>query len=165
MKRQIAVIAALCLLTAVTHAGRWECYTPTGTFMVNTVQIVSISTHEYVLNAAARVTELTIGTTSAVVARFYYVEPLVSTSTGPTARIGDLIDRVQEKAGTVADRLGQEQVWKKVVKDYPATTHAHTVEYRVDTKAHIDLLFNSAVTAWRTGSNSIIRVSLPSDSE
>jgi hypothetical protein len=163
MKRQLAVIAAFCLATAAARAGRWECYTPSGTFMVNTVQIVSISTHEYVLNGAARVTELTIGTTSAVVARFYYIEPLVSAGSGPTARVADLLDRVQEKAGAVADRLGQEQIWKKVVKDYPATTHAHTVEYRVDTKEHIDMIFKSAVAAWRTGSNSIIRVSVPSE--
>jgi hypothetical protein len=136
---------------------------PTGTYMVNTVHIVSISTHEYVLNAAARVTELTIGTTSHVTARFYYLEPLVSTDSGPGARLGALLDKVQEKAGAVTDRLRQEQIWKKVVKDYPTTTHAHTVEYRVDTKEHIDTIFQSAVLAWRTGSNSIIRVSVPSE--
>ena len=146
MKRQLAVIAVFCFGCVATRAARWECYMPTGAYMLNTVHIVSISTHEYVLNAAARVTELTIGTTSHVTARFYYLEPLISTDSGPTARVGVLLDKVQEKAGAVADRLGQEQIWKKVVKDYPTTTHAHTVEYRVDTKEHIDLIFQSVVT-------------------
>jgi hypothetical protein len=162
MKRPLAVIAAVCIAAAA-HAGRWECYTPAGVYMVNTVQIVSISTHEYILNAAARVTELTIGTTSEVVARFYYIEPLVATDTGPAARAGAILERVQGKAEAVADRLGQEHIWKKVNKDYPATTHARTVEYRVDTKEHIEMIFRSAVTAWRTGSNTIIRVSVPAE--
>jgi len=163
MKRHVALIAVFCFAIVAANAARWECYMPTGTYMVNTVHIVSISTHEYVLNAAARVTELTIGTSSHVTARFYYLEPLVSTGSGPTARVSELLDRVQEKAGAVADRLGQEQIWKKVVKDYPTTTHAHTVEYRVDTKEHIDQIFQSVVTAWRTGSNSILRITIPSE--
>ncbi|MBM3859002.1 MAG: hypothetical protein FJ395_05045 [Verrucomicrobia bacterium] len=162
MKRPFAIIAVFALSVVAANARRWECYLPTGTYMVNTVQIVSISTHEYVLNAVARVTELTIATTSHVTARFYYIEPLASTGSGPAARLSDLMDRVQEKAGAVAERLGQDEVWKKVVKDYPATTHAHTVEYRVDSKEQIAQLFQSAVTAWRTGSNSVIRVTASS---
>jgi len=35
-----------------------------------------LSTHEYVVDGAARFTEFTIGTTGAVVARFYYIEPI-----------------------------------------------------------------------------------------
>lgn len=161
MKQTLAVLAGIGLLAATAMAARWECYLPTGAYIVNTVHIVSISTHEYVLNAAARVTELTIGTTSHVTARFYYIEPLVSTGAGPAARAAELLERVQEKAGAVADRLGQEQIWKKVVKDYPTTTHAHTVEYRVDTKEHLDAIFRSVLTAWRTGSNSVLRITLP----
>lgn len=163
MKRQLAIIAALTLAGIAATGARWECQMPTGTYILNTVHIVSISTHEYVLNAAARVTELTIGTTSHVTARFYYIEPLVSTGTGPTARVSELLDRVQERAGAVADRLGQEQIWKKVVKDYPTTTHAHTVEYRVDSKEHLDQIFQSVVTAWRSGSNSVLRVTVQSE--
>jgi len=160
MKRSLAAMLIASWITHTAHARRWECYLPSGTYMVNTVHIVSVSTHEYILNAAARVTEVTIGTVSHVTARFYYIEPLVSTGSGPGARVSELLDRVQEKAGAVADRLGQEQIWKKVNKDYPATTHAHTVEYRVDTKEHLDLIFQSVVTAWRTGSNSVLRITV-----
>lgn len=160
MKTQIAVLAALFLSIHAAYAARWECQMPGGIYVINTVHLVSISTHEYVLNAAARVTELTIGTTSAVVARFYYIEPLVATDSGPSARVGALLDRVQEKAGAIADRVGQEQLWRKVVKDYPATTHAHTVEYRVDTKENIQTLFNSLNNCWRLNSNTVVKVNI-----
>ncbi|MCX7886794.1 MAG: hypothetical protein N3B01_06005 [Verrucomicrobiae bacterium] len=160
MKRPLAILGCCSWLMGLASGARWECYLPSGTYIVNTVHIVSVSTHEYVLDAAARVTELTIGTTSHVTARFYYIEPLVAGSSGPAARVSELLDRLQEKAGAVADRLGQEQVWKKVVKNYPVTTHAHTVEYRVDSKEHLDAIFRSVVTAWRTGSNSVFRISL-----
>ncbi len=163
MKTAIAILAAALLSVSAAHAARWECHLPGGIYVVNTVHIVSISTHEYVLNAAARVTELTIGTTSHVTARFYYIEPLVSTGSGPTARVQELLERAQEKVGAVTDRLGQEQVWKKVVKDYPTTTHAHTVEYRVERKENIQQLFDSLNNCWRLNSNTVIRVNIASE--
>jgi len=159
MKRLLAAIAAaLCFAGNAAVAVVWQCQMPGGTYVVNTVQIVSISTHEYVLNGVARVTELTIGTASHVTARFYYLEPLVSTSSGPLARAQGIMDRVQDKANQVADRVGQDRVWMKVTKDYPATTHAHTVEYRVDSKEQIQTIYNSVFNAWRPNTNSIVRL-------
>ena len=116
--------------------------------MVNLATVTSVSTHEYVVNATARVTEFTIGTTGAVVARFYYIEPMV-----PKSPIGfgqSIIDKAQEKVEEAADRADVEQVWKKVVKDYPATTHAHTVEYRLDSVDEVTKLEKSIEDAWRT---------------
>jgi hypothetical protein len=48
-----------------------------------------------------------------------------------------------------ASRAGVDEPWKKVVKNYPTTTHAHTVEYRVDTREQLNKIFESAETAFR----------------
>jgi hypothetical protein len=158
MKRLFAIIAALCIVGDTAFAVVWQCQMPGGTYNINTLQIVSISTHEYVLNGVARVTELTIGTASHVTARFYYLEPLVSTSSGPLARAQGIIDRVQERANQAVERAGQDRVWMKVTKDYPATTHAHTVEYRVDSKDQIQTIYNSVLAAWRPNTNAVVRL-------
>jgi hypothetical protein len=60
-----------------------------------------------------------------------------------------IIDKVQEKTEDAADRTGVEQVWKKVVKNYPTTTHAHTVEYRLDSLEQVSKLEKSLEDAWR----------------
>ena len=43
-----------------------------------------------------------------------------------------------------------EPVWEKVIKNYPATTHAHTVEYRLTNKANLAQLEQSVEQAWTT---------------
>ena len=42
------------------------------------------------------------------------------------------------------DRTGQGDVWKKVVKNYPATTHARTVEYRLTSREQLNKIFAGA---------------------
>jgi len=142
-------------LTPLAHAGRWQCEVPGGAYVVDTTQIVSISTHEYVVDGAARVTELTIATRSAVTARFYFLEPPLRPGSG---RAQEIFDKVEERAGLVAERLGQDAVWRKVVKNYPTTTHAHTVEYRLETKEQIQKLFDSVNDAWRGNKDVAIKV-------
>jgi len=115
--------------------------------MVNLAMVTSVSTHEYVVDGAARVTEFTIGTSGAVVARFYYLEPMVPKS--PVGFGQSIIDKVQEKVGEASERTGTEEVWKKVVKNYPLTTHAHTVEYRLDSVDQVTKLEKSIEDAWK----------------
>jgi len=38
-----------------------------------------------------------------------------------------------------------------VVKKYPLTTHAKTIEYRLLTEAQLNALYQSARTAWVSG--------------
>jgi hypothetical protein len=45
-----------------------------------------------------------------------------------------------------------------VTKNYPTTTHAHTVEYRLESKAEISKLFDSADRAFRTGQGATIKL-------
>ena len=130
------------------NRGIWRADLPGGTFVVALSSITSISSHEYVVDNAARVTEVTIGTSGAVVARFYFIEPNIPDA--PSGIGQSTINFVQEKLQEGADRSGTD-AWKKVVKSYPATTHAHTVEYRLDSKTALQKLQKSAETAWLRG--------------
>ena len=140
-----AILFSLLSLSA--DAAFWRGELPGGVFMVSIPSICSVSTHEYVVDGVARVTELTVGTNSAVVARFYYLEPMVPKS--PISLGQSVIDKAQQYAQEGASRTGMEEVWKKVVKNYPTTTHAHTVEYRLDSADQIKLLQQSLEAAWR----------------
>jgi hypothetical protein len=68
-------------------------------------------------------------------------------------------DRVTEVADTVAERTGTEKVWRKVQKDYPIATHAHTVEYRLQSKEDVQQIHASVKGAWMSGRGRSIRVS------
>ena len=114
--------------------------------------IVSVSSHEYVVDGTARVTEVNIDTIGAALARFYFLEP-----NAPNAPMGvgaSTLERAQQLLQEGADRTGQD-VWKKVVKSYPVTTHAKTIEYRVMDKATLQKLYESAESALRLNRNSV----------
>ena len=130
-------------------AGFWKCELPGGTYLVALRNLQSVSTHEYVVDGAARVTEVTVATASSVEARFYYLEPLTlkTTSALAPASLQTLQQRVTD-LGT--QRAPVEPIWEKVVKNYPTTTHAHTVEYRIASKANLDQIYASLEQAWTT---------------
>lgn len=130
-------------------AGFWKCDLPGGTFLVALRNIQSVSTHEYVVDGAARVTEVTVATASSVEARFYYLEPMaIKTTSGlAPASLQTLQQRVTDLA---TQRTPVEPIWEKVVKNYPTTTHAHTVEYRIGTKTNLEQIYQSLETSWTT---------------
>ncbi len=123
---------------------------PPGSYLVALRSIASISTHEYIVDGAARVTEFTIATNSSVEARFYYLEPL-STLAGAANPAANALALAQQHLADVASQAGAEPVWMKVVKNYPTTTHAHTVEYRLTTKENLEQLYQNLSQAWTTG--------------
>lgn len=157
MKR-IIWLAMLGLLAWATNAPAafWKCELPGGTYVVSLPAISSASTHEYLVDGVVRVTEVTVATTGSVVARFYYLEPVTTQS--PIGLGQSVIDKVQEKMIEGAERTGVEPPWKKVVKNYPTSTHAHTVEYRLDTKEQLKKLFNNLESAWRANRESSFKV-------
>ena len=155
-----ALLLALSLLPA--QAAFWRCELPGGIYVVSLPAVSSVSTHEYVVDGAVRVTELTIGANSAVVARFYYLEPMVAKS--PIGFGQSLIDKAQEKVQEGASRTGMEEVWQKVVKNYPTTTHAHTVEYRLESVDQITQIEKSLETAWRTNKDTVLKITSSTDS-
>src|SRR5215210_5374856 len=134
----------------------WRCELPGGIYSVALRSIVSVSSHEYVVDAAARVTEVNIDTNGSMTARFYFMEP--NTLTSPLGVGQSTLDKVQELAKEAADRTGQSDLWRKVVKNYPTTTHAHTIEYRLDSKEQLKKLFESAETAFRLNRKPTLKI-------
>lgn len=123
---------------------------PGGTYTVRLDAIASISTQKYILDGTARVTELNISTPGIMQPRFYYIEPL---PVGPGTRGQELLDRAQSGADQVSRRLNpddSESLGTRVVKSYPTTTHAGTIEYRLASLEELEQLHQSIEEAWLT---------------
>ena len=130
----------------------WRCNLPGGSYSVALRSIVSVSSHEYIVDAAARVTEVNIDTNGAALVRFYYLEP--NTPNSPIGLGTATIEKAQQLLQEGAERSGQD-VWKKVLKSYPTTTHARTIEYRVADKETLTKLYESAESALRLNKNTV----------
>lgn len=133
----------------------WRCDLPGGTYEVALRNIVSVSSHDYVVDNVARVTEVNVDTNGSMVVRFYYLEPVKPAT--PSGIGQSALDRVQDLAKEAAGRVGVDQVWQKVAKNYPTTTHAHTIEYRLETKDQLTKLFTSVEQAWRLGQPALFK--------
>jgi hypothetical protein len=131
------------------RGGLWKADMPAGTYLVSLARITSVSQHEYVVEGAGKVSEVTIDTEGSAIARFYFLEPLVPQAPGGVGQ--STINLLQEKAEEAAGRIGGDEIWKKVVKTYPTATHAHTIEYRLSSRDSLNKLFASAERAWMTG--------------
>jgi hypothetical protein len=127
----------------------WRCELPGGTYEVALRAIVSVSMHEYVVDGAARVNEMNVDTQGNMSVRFYYLEPIAAKS--PLGVGQSAIDRVGDLAREAGQRVGAEDVWQRVVKTYPTTTHAHTIEYRVESEDQLKQIFTSAQGAFESG--------------
>lgn len=144
--------------TATVNATRnlWTCTLPGGTYQVLVSAILSVSTHEYIVDGAARVTEVNLDTAGQFAVRFYYIEPAVVA--GPGGLGAATLGKVQSILSDAADRSGSD-VWKKVVKSYPTTTHARTIEFRVSSKDSLVKIFTSAANCQATGKPDKVAVS------
>ena len=144
--------------TATVTATRplWKCTLPGGAYQALVSAILSVSSHEYVVDGAARVTEVNIDTSGQLAVRFYYIEPAVTA--GPGGIGAATLGKVQSILTDAADRSGSDS-WKKVVKSYPVTTHARTVEYRVGSKDALTKIFTSASNSQANGKADTVTVS------
>jgi hypothetical protein len=139
----------------------WEAKLTGGTYLVTLNSITSVSTQEYVVDGAFRVYEMTVDTYGSSLGRFYFID--LNTAPAGTAAQG-AIDRVKEAAQQIADKSSRvmggsnDTLQTLVTKNYPSTTHAKTVEYRLKSRADIDALFKSLETAWRTGRDASIKM-------
>jgi hypothetical protein len=114
-----------------------------------------VSTHEYLVDGAIRVVELNIDTNGSTLARFYFIEP--NTPNAPGGIGASVIDKAQQLFTQAADKTGQD-AWKKVVKNYPATTHARTVEYRLQSREEINKVFAAAEEAFRMQKTKSVKI-------
>jgi len=120
-----------------------------GHYLVRLDHIFSASKQIYFSDGTARVVEVNIGADNAVVARFYFLEPAGRDT--PIAAGQILVDRAQDVAKTVASKVSPSAAQLQVVKNYPASTHAHTVEFVVQDEATLNSLYSSLMQAISTG--------------
>lgn len=140
---------------ANTNRTLFRCTLPGGTYEVSVGAIVAVTSHEYLVDGVARVTEVNIDTTGSLLARFYYIEP--HTPNSPSALGAATVEKAQQLFKEAAERSGQD-AWKKVVKNYPATTHARTVEYRVTEKEHLTKIYTAAEESFRLTKTVMIQI-------
>ena len=119
--------------------------------------IISVSRHEYVVDGVARVTEVNVDTQGNMAVRFYYIEP--NTAKAPLGVGQSALDRVSDLAKEAAQRAGGADVWKRVIKSYPTTTHAHTIEYRVESDEELKKIFASVQNAFESGRGETLKLS------
>ncbi|GAT34729.1 hypothetical protein TSACC_23162 [Terrimicrobium sacchariphilum] len=122
---------------------------PGGDFLIKLSNISTLSTHEYVVDGAARVYEANIGTFGSELARFYYIEPNVPQA--PDGIGQSTINFAKAKIDEAMERTETSDVWRKVTKNYPTTTHAHTVEYRLASRDQLNRLFDIVQNAMMSG--------------
>ena len=126
----------------------WQATLSGGHYMVALDQISSVSRHKFLLDGAIIVDEVTVDTVGQVLARFYFITPATEGAPGnvasqATSRARDLVNRGAQAVGSDLQNM--------VVKTYPGTTHARSVEYRVLTEQDLTALYTSVQAAWESG--------------
>lgn len=132
--------------------GYWEANLSGGNYVVALGRISSVSRHQYVLDGALIVDEVTVDTTGQALARFYFITPIGVD--GPAAAAAQAAERVLELADGVARQTGTD-VQDMAVKKYPDTTHAKSIEYRLLSEEQLNVLYKSLKTAWQSGKGRI----------
>lgn len=134
----------------VTNPRWWVAQFPNGgNYMVRLDKIASASKHEFIANASVRVVEVTVATDSAVVARFYFMEPAGKDSN--INAVSSALDRAQTTLQDAGSRVSPSLGKQHVVKDYPTTTHAHTVDYVVQSEDTLNNLYTNLTAAINQG--------------
>jgi len=129
--------------------GIWQATLAGGEYAVSTDKITSVSRHSYLLDGALIVDEVTVDTIGQALARFYFITPVGAQGTaGGTA--GAAMERGKGMLDSVGQRAGAD-LENMVIKKYPVTTHAKTIEYRLSTQQELTNLFESAKQAWQSG--------------
>lgn len=123
----------------------WEANLPGGSYMVSLARISSISMSTYHVKGAV-VHEVDIETMGAALARFYVIEAL-GEGNGSNAA-SNIISRVKEIGSEAGGKVGVDPD-TTVHKEYPLTTHAKTIEFRVIDTADLAEIYSSISKAWK----------------
>ena len=131
----------------------WQAKFSNGFYMVRLDRLCSVSKQEYIANGSARVVEVNIADQSNTLARFYYLEPVGKDSTINAAQTA--LERAQTTLQDAASRVSPSLGKLHVVKDYPTSTHAHTVEFVVQSEATLTALFSSIQNSFNLGQGAV----------
>jgi hypothetical protein len=160
---RVFLLLMISLPTLWAQAPIWEAKLPGGTYVVGLTHIVSVSTQEYVVDGAIKVYELTIDTNGSTIGRFYTVEPLTPPTPGGVGQSAlesglnktkDVLSSANNLSGNTTTSLTN----TLVMKNYPTTTHAKTIEYRLKDRAAIEVLYKSVSSAWRFNRETSIKL-------
>lgn len=130
----------------------WQATVGEGHYMVALDRISSVSRHQYVLNGTALVDEVTVDTVGQSLARFYFISPITGAAAGSSA--ANAAARLTERGRELVDRAAQiagTDIQNRVMKNYPDTTHARSIEYRIQSAQELAALYQSVRTAWESG--------------
>lgn len=115
-----------------------------GHFVVPYTRIVSVTRHEYLVDGGGKVSEVTIDTAGSVIARYYYLETILGDS---SLNAGSIIEnRIKETENAVNKKTGVDT--RPVIKHYPTTTHAKTVEFNLSNKADLGRIYDHIIHEW-----------------
>lgn len=133
--------------------GFWTATFGTGQYMVALGHICSVAKQSYILDNNLLIREVTVDTNGSALARFYYIEPVVNgaNSSGATfvkERAKEVAEDATNRAGSNTGGMNQDTL---VIKQYPTTSHAKTIEYRVASAQELDALYGSVIKAWKLG--------------
>jgi hypothetical protein len=141
-----------------TRDGLWDGRMNGGNYLVRCNSIIALSKHEYISDGVARVVEVNLTLNSAQVVRFYFLEPYKPETGSSTLAAGTAaLERAKGMFEQAAGRVSPELTAPKVVKNYPASTHAHTVEFVIKEEARLNALFQSLERGFRTGQGRVWR--------
>ncbi len=104
----------------------------------------------------ARVNEVNVDTQGNMAVRFYFIEPTAAKSPVGVGR--STIDRISDLAKEAGQRAGADHIWEREVKTYPTTTHAHSIEYRVESEEQLKQIFSSAQRAFESGATATFKL-------
>lgn len=133
----------------------WVARVDKSEIMIAVDRLGSISKTEYIVDGKALVHEVVIDMLGGqALTRIYFLEPVTKEMDNGVAKV---VDRGMELVERAADRVGT-KAQDKVQKNYPQTTHAHTVELRVKSLQDLDVLYASIKDAWVTGKGRVITI-------
>lgn len=141
----------------VTRDGLWDGKLAGGSYLVRCTQILALSKHEYVADGTARVVEVNLTMNSNMTVRFYYLEPVRLEGGGVIGAGQQAIDKAREMMKDAASRVSPTLITPKVVKSYPISTHAHTVEFVLSSEERLNSLHASLERSFRTGQGRLWR--------
>ena len=135
----------------------WQANLPGGSYVVALDRISSISKHTYVIDGNLRVTEVVVDTSGNSLVRFYYIIPATEDAESNVAgriteRGKDILDKAGERTGVNGNTI--------VAKQYPTTTHAKTVEFRISDEGDLNKLLGSVRKAWMNGTGKKFTIKL-----
>ena len=126
----------------------WQAKVNGGHFMVALDRIASVSRHKYVLDGAVIVDEVTVDTVGQALARFYFITPI--SDAAPGTSVAGIANRGRELLEKAGEHAGID-VQNMVIKKYPDTSHAKSIEYRMLSEADLTALYGSVRGAWESG--------------